>query len=239
MRCDILTIFPSIIDAYVGESILKRGIKSGALEVCAHDFRKFAKDKHRKVDDSPYGGGPGMVLKVDPIYYCLEHLNLTRGGKKIGRNKKTKVIIMDPAGKKFTQKMAQQFSALDQLVIICGRYEGFDERVYKFVDEKISVGDYVLAGGELSALTVLEVTARLVPSVIGNPESLSEETHGDAHASVKSSASASVAARTTYVEYPQYTRPDEFLGMKVPRILLSGHAKKIKEWRAKKSKIKG
>ena len=238
MRCDILTIFPSIIDSYSGESILKRGIKSGALEVHAHDFRKFAQDKHNKVDDSPYGGGPGMVLKVDPIYYCLEQLKLARGGKKFGRNKKTKVIIMDPAGKKFTQKMAQQFSTLDRLVIICGRYEGFDERVYKFVDEKISVGDYVLAGGELPALTVLEATARLVPGVIGNPDSLKEETHGSARGGSKNGGKTKGEKGETYVEYPQYTRPDEFLGMKVPSVLLSGHAKKIKEWREKKSKIK-
>ena len=175
MHFDILTIFPSIIESYVGESILKRGIASGALSVSAHNFRNFAKDKHRKVDDSPYGGGPGMILKVEPIYYCLQELGLARDGKKIARNKKTKVIIMDPAGKKFTQAMAKRWSALDKLVIICGRYEGFDERVYKFVDEKISIGDYVLAGGEIPALAVLEAVARLVPGVIGNPESLKEE----------------------------------------------------------------
>ncbi len=227
MHCDILTIFPSIIESYVGESILKRGITSGALSVSAHNFRNFTRDKHHKVDDSPYGGGPGMILKVEPIYYCLEQLGLVSNGKKIANGKKTKVIIMDPAGKKFTQAMAKKWSALDKLVIICGRYEGFDERVYKFVDEKISIGDYVLAGGELPALTILESVARLIPGVIGNPESLKNETHNNNFAREKE----------TYIEYPQYTRPDDFLNIKVPKMPLSGNHKKITEWRQKKSRF--
>lgn len=216
MRFDILTIFPKIIEQYSNESILKRGQAAGAIEIIAHDFRKFANDKHNKVDDSPYGGGPGMVLKVEPIYNCLKSLGLIKGKTKI-KNSKTKIIILDPAGKKFDQKMARRFSKLERLVLICGRYEGFDERVYKFVDEKISVGDYVLSGGELPALTVAEAVARLVLGVVGNAESLKEETFEG------------------FVEYPQYTRPKDFLDMSVPKVLLSGNHKKIKEWRKRYS----
>lgn len=219
MRFDILTIFPEIINSYISESILKRGQRVGAIEIQAHNFRDFSTDKHRTVDDAPYGGGPGMVLKVEPIYRSLESLGLVRAGKKV-RPKKTRVIILDPAGKKFNQEMARRFSKLERLVIICGRYEGFDERVYKFADEKISIGDYVLSGGELPALVVLEATARLVPGVLGKAESLKEET----------------GMAEGYVEYPQYTRPAEFMGLKVPPMLLSGDHAKIKEWREKKSR---
>lgn len=242
MRFDILTIFPEIIEQYSSESILKRGQAAGAIKITAHDFRKFANDKHNKVDDTPYGGGPGMVLKVEPIFNCLKSLGVlpiitairrpAEGIQKKRRldsrspmpledkfrgNDKTKIIILDPAGKKFDQKMARRFAKLERLVLICGRYEGFDERVYKFADEKISVGDYVLSGGELPALVVTEAVARLVPGVVGNAESLKEETFDG------------------FVEYPQYTRPDDFLDMKVPKVLLSGNHKKIEEWRKKHS----
>ncbi|MCX6778931.1 MAG: tRNA (guanosine(37)-N1)-methyltransferase TrmD [Candidatus Magasanikbacteria bacterium] len=209
MQFDILTIFPKIIEDYAGESILKRGVAAGIIKIVAHDFRKFTTDKHHKVDDSPYGGGAGMVLKVDPIYNCLESLGLVKDGKK-KKQAGTKIIIMDPAGKKFDQKKAKQFSKLKKLVVICGRYEGFDERVYKFVDEKISIGDYVLSGGELGAMVVTEATARLLPGVLGNEESLKEETF-------ESKEKMGIA------EYPHYTRP-------------SGNHKKIYEWRIKKSR---
>jgi len=222
MQFDILTIFPKIIEDYSGESILKRGVSAGVIKISAHNFRNFTTDKHHKVDDSPYGGGAGMVLKVDPIYNCLESLGLVKNGKKI-KQAGTKIIIMDPAGKKFDQKKAKQFSKLKKLVIVCGRYEGYDERVYKFVDEKISIGDYVLSGGELGALVVTEAIARLLPGVLGNEESLKEETF-------ESKEQMGTA------EYPHYTRPEDFQGMKVPKILLSGNHKKIYEWRIKKSR---
>lgn len=222
MQFDILTIFPKIISDYSGESILKRSIVSGLIKITPYDFRKFATDKHHKVDDTPYGGGAGMVLKVEPIYNCLESLGLVKNGKK-KKQTGTKIIIMDPAGKKFDQKKARQFSKLKQLVIICGRYEGFDERVYKFVDEKISLGDYILSGGELGALAVTEATARLIPGVLGNRESLKEETFENQEQMGKA-------------EYPHYTRPENFLGMKVPQILFSGHHKRIEEWRRRKSR---
>jgi len=220
MKFDILTIFPDIIYSYSGESILKRAQKAGVVEIQAHNFRENSEDKHRRVDDTPYGGGAGMVLQVQPIYSCLEKMGLVKDGKKI-KQPKTKILIMDPAGKKFDQRMAEKFSKLDRIVFVCGRYEGFDERIYKFVDEKISVGDYVLSGGELPTLTIIEAVTRLLPGALGNDASAVEETFGD---------------KENKKEYPQYTRPENFRGQKVPQILLSGDHKKIAEWRAQKTK---
>lgn len=213
VQFNVLTIFPEIINNYSNESILGRAQKAGVIKVAATDFRDFTSNKQKHVDDSPYGGGAGMVLQVEPIYRCLESMGLVKNGKKI-KTQKTKVIIMDPAGKKFDQKMAKKFSKLDNLVLIAGRYEGFDARIYKFVDERISVGDYVLAGGELPALTIVEATSRLIPGVLGNAQSLKEETFTGSTA-----------------EYPQYTRPENFMELKVPKVLLSGDHKKIAEWR--------
>ena len=179
MQFDILTLFPDLIHSYASESILGKAQQKNLIKVKAHNFRDYTLDRQRHVDNSPYGGGPGMVLQVEPIYRCLESLGLVKNGKKSRvQSLKSKVLIMDPAGKKFDQRMAEKFAKLDRLVFISGRYEGFDERVYKFVDEKISVGDYVLAGGELPALTIVEAVSRLIPGVLGNAESLKEETHG-------------------------------------------------------------
>jgi len=217
MKFNILTLFPDLIHNYSEESILGRAQNKEFIEIYAHNFRDFTLDKQHHVDDKPYGGGAGMILQVEPIYRTLENMGLVKNGKKI-KPPKTKIIIMDPDGKKFDQKMAKQFSKLDNLVIISGRYEGFDERVYKFVDEKISVGDYVLAGGELPALIITEATARLIPGVLGNSDSLKEETFESGN-----------------IEYPQYTRPEDFMGQKVPKILLSGDHKKIGQWRKDQS----
>ncbi len=218
MRFDIITIFPDLIYHYTNDSILGLGQKNKKIKINAHDLRNFTTDKYRRVDDRPYGGGAGMILQVEPIYNCLEKLGLVKKGKKVNRTK-TKVVIMDPAGKIFKQTTAKKYTKLDRLVLICGRYEGFDERVYKFVDEKISVGEYVLAGGELAALTVTESIARLIPGVLGNENSIIEETF----------------ANKSNKEYPQYTRPENFSGLKVPKILLSGDHKKIANWRGKKA----
>jgi len=222
MKFEILTLFPEVVEKYAETSILSRGQKNESIKIDVHNFRDYTSDKHNKVDDSPYGGGAGMLISPQPIYSCLENLGLVKGGKKV-KIKNTKIIIMDPAGKKFDQKMANRFSKLDRLVLISGRYEGFDARVYKFIDERVSVGDYVLAGGELSALIITEATARLVPGVLGNPESLTEESHN-------------LGVKKIKKEYPQYTRPEIFMGLKVPKILLSGDHKKIEEWRDKKVK---
>jgi len=231
MQFDILTIFPDLIYHYSNDSILGIAQKKNLIKIIAHNWREFAVGKHQPVDDTQYGGGAGMVLKVDPIYYCLESLGLARGGKKLKiENCKLKIIALDPAGKKFDQTMAKKFSKLDRLILISGRYQGFDERVYKFVDEKVSVGDYVLSGGELPALAVVEATSRLIPGVLGNQESLSNETFNDKFpiSNVKSNPKSKFQKSEIL-----YTRPDNFLGLKVPKVLLSGDHKKIAEWRKK------
>lgn len=227
MRFDILTLFPDIIYNYTSESILRRAQQAGLIKIGVHNFRDFALDKHHRVDDRAYGGGAGMVLKVDPIYECLKTL-LAIGGKtrlRQGGAKKIKqrVIILDPAGKKFDQAMAKKFSQLDRLVLICGRYQGFDERVYKFVDEKVSIGDFVLSGGELPALEIVEATSRLLPGVLGNEESKARETF-------VGQKTKSAVTKGLNCECPLYTRPDDFMGLKVPKVLLSGNHDLIKKW---------
>ncbi|MFA6552660.1 MAG: tRNA (guanosine(37)-N1)-methyltransferase TrmD, partial [Candidatus Paceibacterota bacterium] len=213
MKFEILTIFPEIINDYCNKSILGKAQAKGLIEVAAHNFRDFTLDKHNRVDDSPYGGGPGMVLQVQPIFDCLKKIGaIGSDGKKLfakggsASGGKIRIFAMDPAGKKFDQNMAEKFAKkYDRLVFVCGRYEGFDERIYKFVDEKISVGDYVLAGGELPALTIIEAVSRLIPGVLGNKDSLKDETHNQLKIE---NYKLKIAA-----EYPQYTRPEDFRGL--------------------------
>ncbi len=211
MRFDIITIFPGIFGSYLDESILQRARKKKLISTHIHDLRAWTSDKRKVVDDRPYGGGPGMILKVEPIVKAL---------RAIKRKKKSRVILLDPAGKQFTHALAKKYSKLDQLIFVCGRYEGFDERVKKFVNERISIGPYVLSGGELPALVILEAVARLIPGVLGNIESIKDESH----------------FVEGYIEYPQYTRPEIFDGCRVPRVLLSGDHKKIDKWRAKRKR---
>lgn len=219
MQFDIITIFPHILDSYLNESILKRAQNKKLIKISTHNLRDVATDPHKTVDDKPFSGGPGMIFKIEPLVKTLN---------KIKRKKKSKVILLDPAGQQFDQSMAKKFSKLDQLVFICGRYEGVDARIDKFIDQKVSVGPYVLSGGELPALTILEATARLVPKVLGKQESLSEETH----------------TTKNYIEYPQYTRPEVFTykekgktkKLAVPKILLSGNHAAINKWKKEHTK---
>lgn len=202
MKFDIITIFPKMFDCYFSESIIKRAQEKRLIKITAHDLRKYATDKHKKVDEKPYGGGPGMVLKVEPIYKAVADL------KKKG--KKTRVILFSTRGKKFDAKIAKRLSKYNQLILICGRYEGVDERVAKYIaDEEISIGDYVLSGGELAAMVLVDSVSRQIPGVLGKIESLEE---------IKGS-------------YPAYTRPENFKNWKVPKVLLSGHHQKIAKWR--------
>lgn len=231
MKFNILTIFPKIITDYAGESILGRAQKAGAIKINVVDIRKFAGNKHNTVDDTPYGGGPGMIIQVEPIFSALKSIDaipfhkadgLTKVKKifsgKLSRKKKT--LLLSPRGKQFDQRMAEKWSRLDEITFICGRYEGVDQRVVdNLIDEEISVGPYVLAGGELGALSIIEAISRLISGVLGNIESTKEETHSEG----------------VDVEYPQFTKPADFRGWKVPEILLSGDHKKIREWRAKHS----
>ncbi len=216
MKFNIITIFPKIFDSYFNESIIKRAQEKKLVEINTHDLRSYTDDKRRTVDDTPYGGGAGMVMKIEPIFKALKDLKI--------KPKNTKIILLSAKGKKWNQQIAKKYSKLDNIVLICGRYEGVDERVTKLIDEEISIGDYVLTGGEIGAMTIIDSIARLIPGVVGNPESIISESH-------------SIPGQ---LEYPQYTRPEEFeinnKNHKVPKVLLSGNHKEINEWRERKSK---
>lgn len=228
MRFDILTIFPEVFAPYLETSLLGKAREAGVLEVNTHDIREFATDKHKTVDDTPYGGGAGMVMKVEPIDLALNHVGFRAGSAK------WRIIVLSARGEQFTQAKAQEYAQLDGLTLICGRYEGIDQRVADYLaDEELSIGPYVLAGGEAAAMVVLEATARLVPGVLGNPESLKEESFS---LSPRTASASSTAARGTgrsasLVEYPQYTKPEEYKGWPVPDVLLSGDHGKIDQWR--------
>ena len=227
MKFDIITIFPEIFDSYLKESLIARAQKKKLLKINIYNLRKYTKDRHKTVDDRPFGGGLGMVMKVEPIFKAVNEI----------KRKKTKVILFTPRGKQFNQKMAYQFSKLDQIIMICGRYEGVDERVAKHIaDMELSIGPYDLMGGELPAMVVIETIARLVPGVIGKPKLLKERIP------IKRGRQG-----RGFIEYPQYTRPPKFFPKKlrrtrpevwqVPKVLLSGHHKKIQEWRQNHQKI--
>ena len=219
MIFDIITIFPKCFTSYFSESIIKRAQKKRIIKINIHNLRDFVKDKHRTVDDRPYGGGPGMILKVEPIFKAVEQIK-----KKAKRKKeKVKVILLSPRGKTLNQKIVNKLAKFDRLILICGRYEGVDERVAKYIaDEIISLGDYIISGGELGAMIIVEAVSRLIPGVLGKKDSLKVESF----------------SQPGYLEYTQYTRPEEFHGWRVPKVLLSGDHRKIKEWKEKHSKVK-
>ncbi len=245
MQFDIITIFPKIFESYFSESIIKRAQEKKIVKINIHNLRDYTTDKHKTVDDTPYGGGAGMVLKVEPIYAATRRVKSsafvpkrTSAGKQKSRLRQTRVILLSAKGKKFDQKMARKFSKLDQIVLICGRYEGVDERVAKYIaDEEISIGDYVLTGGELPAMIIVDVVARLVPGVIAE-DSLKEESFSIRKERVKSDFKILPQGTKFKIsrEYPQYTRPAVFKDWRVPKVLLSGNHKKIEEWRNKHMK---
>ena len=212
MRIDILTLFGEMCEAGLGYSIPKRAQDKGLLEVCYTNIRDFAEGSYNKVDDTPYGGGPGMVMKPGPVIECYEHVAKLSEAK--GRT-----IVLTPVGKKLDQKLVKELSGEERLILVCGRYEGFDERIIESLDaECVSVGDYVLSGGELGAMIIVDAVARLLDGVLGDGESAVEESFSNG-----------------LLEYPQYTRPEEYRGIKVPEVLLSGDHKKIAEWRKEQS----
>ena len=224
IKFDIITIFPHIFDSYLKESLIARAQKKKLIKINIHNLRDYTKDKHKTVDDRPFGGGLGMVLKIEPIYKAIKAL-------KNKKSLKSKVILFTPRGKKFNQKLAYQFSKLDQLILICGRYEGVDERVAEQIaDLELSIGDYDLMGGELPAMVLIETTARLIPGVLGKPQLLKE----------RMPCSRGRGGRG-FIEYPQYTRPEVFeinkKKLPTPKVLLSGDHKKIEEWRKKYGKL--
>ena len=217
LRVDILSIFPEMFPGYLDASILSRAKKKHLLDVKLHQLRDWAHDRHHRVDDKPYGGGPGMLMKVEPFHEALVALKLrTKTGKKTAIAKKTRVILTSAKGKLFTQRDAERLSRYDRLVFLCGRYEGVDERVVEhLIDEEVSIGPYVMTGGELAAMVMVDAVTRLRHGVLGKEESLEQESwkEGDSF------------------EYPQYTRPEDYRGWRVPKELLSGNHAEIERWR--------
>lgn len=205
-RFDLLTIFPELFDSPLQASLLGKAIQKKLIEVRICDVRKFATDRHHTVDDIPYGGGAGMVMKVEPIVAALEASS--QKGKKVRR------IYLSPQGRRLEQGFLSEYLQYDQLILLCGRYEGVDARVEHWIDEELSIGDYVLMGGEFAALVFLEALVRLIPGVVGKEESVRHDSFSDG-----------------LLEHPQYTRPEEFRGLKVPEVLLSGNHQKIEQWR--------
>ena len=212
MKIDVLTLFPRMFSGPLRESIIGKAVERELLEIVVSNFRDYSVNKHQSVDDYPYGGGAGMLLKVQPIYENLKSI------EEKNPNTKKRIILLDPAGKQFNQKMAEDFSREEHLVFICGHYEGYDERIRSLVTDEVSLGDYVLTGGELGAMVMIDATVRLLPEVLGNNLSAQTDSHS-----------------TGLLEHPQYTRPAEFNGMKVPEVLTNGNHKLIDEWQQKES----
>lgn len=212
MRIDVLTLFPRMFEGPLGESIIGKAREKGLIEINVSNFRDYSDNKHQTVDDYPYGGGAGMLLKVQPVYDNIKAIEAA------APETKKRVILLDPAGKPFDQKMAEEFSTEEHLVFICGHYEGYDERIRSLVTDEVSLGDYVLTGGELGAMVMIDATVRLLPEVLGNQTSAQTDSHS-----------------TGLLEHPQYTRPAAFKGMKVPEVLMNGNHKLIEQWQLKES----
>jgi len=211
MKFDILTLFPGMFASPFNESIIKRGIEKLLIGISLHNIRDYATDRHQTADDSPYGGGAGMVMKVEPLAACIEDVK--------ARNPLSKVMLTSPQGRRLTHKVAAELAQKDGLIIICGRYEGIDERIRQlYVEDDISLGDYVLSGGEIAAMAIVDAVTRLVPGVLGSGDSAESDSFSDG-----------------LLEYPQYTRPPEFKGIKVPDVLLSGNHEQIRKWRRRES----
>ena len=229
MLIKIVTIFPEIFTSYFNESIIKRAKSKGAITIEIQDLREFTSDKHHTVDDTPYGGGAGMVMKIEPIYAALQKLtkqSLLAKLKNLVNKPKRKIVLLSAKGQTWTQSTAANYSDLDELILICGRYEGVDDRILHFIDEEVSIGDYVLTGGELGAMVMVDSITRLLPGVLGNEASHQDESHSE----------------EGILEYPQYTKPPVFVAggeeLAVPEVLLSGNHRAINDWRKANRKQK-
>lgn len=213
MRIDVVTIFPDAVTPFVSVALLGRAVEHGIVDIVVHDLREYTTDKHRKVDDEPYGGGPGMVMTAEPFFQAVESIAPER------KPDSPRVILLSPQGRRLTQPVARELSKLEWIVLLCGRYEGVDERVAEHLaDEELSIGDYVLAGGEAAALVVVDAVVRLLPGVVGEPESLVTESFEDGA-----------------LDHPHYTRPEDFRGHCVPDVLLSGNHADVERWRRDES----
>jgi len=236
MKFDIITIFPDFFRGPLDFGIVRRAREAGLIEIGIRDLRAFAHDRHRTVDDRPFGGGEGMVLKPEPIFECLESLGVTPREERVSEGACESVVLLSPQGQMFTQALAQQMMSRGRIVLICGRYEGVDERVSEHLaDREISVGDFVLSGGELAAAIIVDTMTRLVPEALGNAASSQQESFTASEADVKTNLPGGPPSSTCgsggLLDYPHYTRPAEFRGMPVPDVLMNGNHDEIRKWR--------
>src|SRR5215472_16110069 len=237
MKFEIVTIFPDFFRGPLDYGIVRRARESKLIEISIHDLRDFTTDKHRTVDDRPFGGGEGMVLKPEPLFKCVESLGVAPREERVARPPAVKesVILLSPQGEMFTQAVAQDLGALARIVLICGRYEGVDERVAEgLADREISIGDYVLSGGELGAAVIVDAVARLIPGALGNQASAQQESF-TAASKTESAGPDSTCASGGLLDYPHYTRPAEFRGMAAPEVLIGGNHEQIRKWRRRKA----
>jgi tRNA (guanine37-N1)-methyltransferase len=232
MRFDILSIFPDFFRGPLDYGIVRRAREAGLVEIRVHDLRAFAHDRHRTVDDRPFGGGEGMVLKPEPIFECIESLDVLPRAKRMEGEAKQNIIVLSAQGQRFDQSTASQLAVLDRIVLICGRYEGVDERVSEFLaDREFSIGDYVLSGGELGAAVIVDTVTRLIPGAVGNEASTRQESFTAHVQELAADGPDSTCGSGGLLDYPHYTRPAEFRGMTVPEVLVSGDHDEIRRWR--------
>ncbi|MGC2618649.1 MAG: tRNA (guanosine(37)-N1)-methyltransferase TrmD [Acidobacteriaceae bacterium] len=237
MRFDLITIFPEFFSSFLGHGVLRRALAGGLVAVEVHDLRGFAHDRHRTVDDRPFGGGEGMVLKPEPLAEAVESLGVASKSERDPRREQ--VILLSAQGARFTQAVARELAGIDRVVLLCGRYEGVDERVNELLcDRELSIGDYVLSGGELGAAVIVDATARLLPGVLGNEASSEFESFGVADAGAATSPPRSTHGAGGLLDYPHYTRPAEFRGLAVPEVLAQGDHAAIRRWRREQALAK-
>jgi tRNA (guanine37-N1)-methyltransferase len=240
MKFEIVTIFPDFFRGPLDYGIVRRAREAGIIRISVHDLRDFTADKHRTVDDRPFGGGEGMVLKPEPLFRCVESLGMAGREDRKNRTAPESVILLSPQGELFTQAVAQAMAALERVVLICGRYEGVDERVAEgLADRQVSIGDYVLSGGELGAAVIVDTVARLLPGALGNEASARQESFTATQQAGMEKAEAdgpdSTCASGGLLDYPHYTRPAEFRGMAAPEVLIGGNHEQIRKWRRRKA----
>ena len=235
MKADIVTIFPDFFRGPLDYGITRRAQEMGLAEIKVHDLREFTRDRHRTVDDRPFGGGEGMVLKPEPLFECLESMRVAPREERVAGSVKESVVLLSAQGRRFTQKVAAELAEFDRLVFICGRYEGVDERVADFLaDRELSIGDYVLSGVEMAAAVIVEAVTRLLPGAVGNEASTKQESFS-VDAKLKVDGADSTCGSNGLLDYPHYTRPAEFRGIAVPEALMSGNHEEIRRWRRQRA----
>ncbi len=238
IKFEIVTIFPDFFRGPLDYGIVRRAREAGLIEISVHDLRNFTSDRHKTVDDRPFGGGEGMVMKPEPIFACVESMGIPSQEQRRAHESRETVVLLSPQGRMFNQSVAQELAALERMVLLCGRYEGVDERVAEHLaDQEISIGDYVLSGGEMAAAVMVDAITRLVPGALGNAASAQQEsfTAGLKDASLNCDTPDSTCASGGLLDYPHYTRPAEFRGAAVPEVLLGGNHEQIRKWRRKKA----